>query len=214
MPWFKCLDFKANLKHARPKISITTRNVRNVDFCDKRWQIIWTVRTIGSYHIFKWERPERESSTVCEREGEEVYQKVTFRDTAQSLLSFRHCLSLKFQIELGAHYNGLFLGTLNGNFFYLTNIQYLNNPHKPSLPQQLIIRIAPSCTTAAKRSAVFTQSTLMVKVPSMCIVTKPQTEEGGQCFRGDWMVAWILTWVGQTTKKASVISLMESFGSD
>ena len=103
---------------------------------------------------------------------------------------------------------------LMGIFFYLTNIQYLNNPHKPSLPQQPIIRIAPSCTTVAKRSAVFTQSTLVVKGPSMCIVTKPQTEEGGQCFRGDWMVAWILTWVGQTTKKASVISLMESFGSD
>ena len=60
---------------------------------------------------------------------------MTFRYTAQSLLSFRHWLSLKFQTERGAHYNGFFLGTLNGNFFYLTNIQYLNNPHKPSLPK-------------------------------------------------------------------------------
>ena len=93
-----------------------------------RWQIIWTVRTIGSYHIFKWERPERESSTVCEKEGEEVCQKVTLWDTAQSLLSFRHCLSLKYQIELGAHYNGFFLGTLNGKFFYLNKHSIFKQP--------------------------------------------------------------------------------------
>ena len=51
-----------------------------------------------------------------------------FRDTVQSLLSFRHCLSLKFQIELGAHYHGLFLGTLNGNFFLLNKHSIFKQP--------------------------------------------------------------------------------------
>jgi len=46
-------------------------------------------------------------------------------------------------------------------------------------------RTALSFTRLAKESAVFIQSTLMVKVPLMCSVTKQQPEEGGQCFKRD-----------------------------
>ena len=68
-----------------------------------------------------------------------------------------------------------------------------------------------SFTNLVKKSAEFTPSTLMVQVPSMSSVTKPQPVEDGQCSKRDWMAPLISTAAGLTTRMASV-TRTESFG--
>ena len=61
-----------------------------------------------------------------------------------------------------------------------------------------------SFTKVAKESAVFTQSTLTVKVPLMCSVTKQQPVGGGQCSKRDWTARLISTAAGLTTSEGLV----------
>ena len=76
------------------------------------------------------------------------------------------------------------------------------------------LRTVLSFTNAAKPSVVFIQSTLMVQVPLMSIVTKLQLVEDGQWSRKGWMALLISTAPGRSTKRDLVISSFANFGWD
>ena len=64
------------------------------------------------------------------------------------------------------------------------------------------IRTAQNSTKLENESVGFTQSTLIMSVPSMFIVTKKQPVGGGQCSKRDWTAQLISTAAGMTTNEA------------
>ena len=70
-----------------------------------------------------------------------------------------------------------------------------------------------SSTNPVERLAEFIQLILMVQVPLMYIVTRPQPVEAGQSSRRELMVPLILIEPGMTTNMALATWLV-NFGSD
>ena len=75
------------------------------------------------------------------------------------------------------------------------------------------IRTAQNSTKLENELVGFTQSTLIMSVPSMFIVTKKQPVGGGQCSKRDWTAQLISTAAGMTTNEALEIWMVSS-GSD